>query len=52
MFVDTKISSLSETGEVYDIRVRNRKILATTCLTNESVLQETKKSRLFGLRQK
>ena len=41
---DTKMSTLSETvqfmSSTYHIRVRNGKILASTCLTNESVLQE------------
>ena len=50
-FVDTKTSSLSETGQfmssTYYVPVRNRKILASTYLTNESVRQGAKKSRLF-----
>ena len=51
LFVDTKTSSLSETGQfmssTYYVPVRNRKILASTYLTNESVPQGAKKSRLF-----
>ena len=43
VFVDTKTSSLSETGQfmssTYYVPVRNRKILASTHLTNESVRQ-------------
>ena len=50
LFVDTKMSSLIETGQfmssTYYVRVRNQ---ASTCLTNESVLQEAKKSRLCWL---
>ena len=52
VFVDTKTSSLSETGQfmssTYYVPVRNRKILASTYLTNESVRQGAKKSRLFN----
>ena len=48
LFVDTKTSSLSEAGQFmsssYYVLVRNRKI---TYLTNESVRQGAKKSRLF-----
>ena len=51
MFVDTKTSSLSETGQfmssTYYVPVRNRKILASTYLTNEGVRQGAKKSRLL-----
>ena len=51
LFVDTKTSSLSETGQfmssTYYVPVRNRKIFASTYLTNESVRQGAKKSRLF-----
>ena len=50
VFVDTKTSSLSETGQfmssTYYVPVRNRKILAFTYLTNESVRQGAEKSRL------
>ena len=50
VFVDTKTSSLSETGQfmssTYYVPVRNRKILASNYLTNESVRQGAKKSRL------
>ena len=50
VFVDTKTSSLSETGQfmssTYYVPVRNRKILASTYLTNESVRQGAEKSRL------
>ena len=50
VFVDTKTSSLSETGQfmssTYYVPVRNRKILASTYLTNESVRQGAKKGRL------
>ena len=50
LFVDTKTSSLSETGQImsstYYVPVRNRKILASTYLTNESVRQGAEKSRL------
>ena len=50
LFVDTKTSSLSETGlfmsSTYYVPVRNRKILASTYLTNESVRQGAEKSRL------
>ena len=50
LFVDTKTSSLSETGQfmssTYYVPVRNRKILASTYLTNESVRQGAEKSRL------
>ena len=50
--VDTKTSGLSETGQfmssTYYVPVRNRKILASTYLTNESVRQGVKKSRLFN----
>ena len=49
LFVDTKTSSLSETGQfmssTYYVPVRNR---ASTWLTNESVLQEAEKSRLLN----
>ena len=45
------MSTLSETGQfmssTYYVRVRNRKILASICFTNESVLQEAEKSRLL-----
>ena len=48
VFVDTKTSSLSETGQfmssTYYVPV---KILVSTYLTNESVLQGAEKSRLF-----
>ena len=48
LFVDTKTSSLSETGQfmssTYYVPVRNRKILASTYLTNESVRQGAEKS--------
>ena len=51
VFVDTKTSSLSETGQfmssTYHVPVRNRKILASTYLTNESIRQRAKKSRHF-----
>ena len=51
VFVDTKTSSLSETGQfirsTYYVPVRNRKILASTYLTNESVHQGAKKSKRF-----
>ena len=50
LFVDTKTSSLSETGQfmssTYYVPVRNRKILASTYLTNESVRQGAEKSRI------
>ena len=53
VFVDTKTSSLSETGQfmssTYYVPVRNRKILAPTYLTNESVRQGAKKSRLLKI---
>ena len=48
VFVDTKTSSLSETGQfmssTYYVPVRNR---ASTYLTNESVRQGAKKSKLL-----
>ena len=48
VFVDTKTSSLSEKGQfmssTYYVPVRN---LASTYLTNESVRQGAKKSRLL-----
>ena len=34
-------------SSTYYVRVSNRKILASTCLTNESVLQEAEKTRLL-----
>ena len=51
VFVDAKMSSLSETGQfmssTYYVPVRNRKI--STYLTNESVRQGAKKSKRFKL---
>ena len=48
-----KMSTLSEVGQHMSstcyVGVRNEKILASTYLTNESVHQGAKKSRLFKL---
>ena len=50
VFVDTKTSSLSETGlfmsSTYYVPVSNRKILASRYLTNESVRQGAEKQTL------
>ena len=51
VFVDTKTSTLIEIGQhmssISYVRVRNRKIFASRYLTNESVHQGAKKSRIF-----
>ena len=48
VFVDTKMNTMSETGQfmssTYYVRVRNR---ASTCITNESVHQGAKKSQFL-----
>ena len=52
-FLDKKMNTLAKQGSfmssTYYVRVRNRKILASTCLTNESVLQEAKLLNCFAL---
>ena len=52
MFVDTKTSSLSEKRQfmssTYYVPVSNRKKLASTYLTNESIRLGAKKSRLLN----